>query len=102
MKIDSATTLITVLRKAHLLEQAQVDELTRTPDSLQVPPEMLAEALVQLGWITPYQSKELLNGSGQYLTIGPYRVLDRLGQAKTGAIYKARNQATKAIVTLRV
>lgn len=102
MQIDSAAKLVEAIRKAHLLEPAQLAEINQAPDAQAVEPHLLAEALVQMGWITPYQSQQLLRGSGQHLTQGPYRILELLGESRTGPVYKARHLYQAKTVALKV
>src|SRR5581483_5259781 len=80
MTIPSAGALIETLRQSGLLDAAQLDELSRAPEAQDVGPELLGECLVQLGWLTRYQVNQLLQGAGALLVMGPYRLLDFLGE----------------------
>lgn len=102
MQIDNAAKLVEAIRKAHLLEPAQLAEISQAPDAQTVEPRLLAEALVQMGWITAYQSQQLLRGSGQTLTQGPYRILELIGESRTGPVYKARHLYQPKTVALKV
>ena len=55
---------------------------------------MLAQILIQKGWLTVYQVNQLLAGKAHELVIGPYHVLDKLGQGGLSAVFKARHRDT--------
>ncbi len=44
----------------------------------------LARELVGRHWLTAYQASQLLQGKGAELLLGPYRLLDRLGEGGMG------------------
>jgi serine/threonine-protein kinase len=89
----SVTHFIDTLRESRLLEPARLEELLRTPDVQAdgVDAPMLGQCLVQLGWLTAYQVEELLKGQVGSLLIGPYRLLERLGESEFGPAFKARH-----------
>src|SRR5207247_8198334 len=45
---------------------------------------------------------QLAAGRGKELTIGPYRVLDRLGEGAMGQVYKAHHAVMRRTVALKV
>jgi serine/threonine-protein kinase len=62
----------------------------------------LAKVLIRLGWLTVYQVNRLLAGRACELVIGPYHVLDRLGQGGQSQVFKARHTEFGWVVALKV
>ena len=67
MNALTADALIDDLRRLHLLEPDQLDELARSPSQFPTESKPLAQYLIQRGWISPYQANRLLVGRGQEL-----------------------------------
>src|SRR5207237_2087913 len=61
----------------------------------------LGKELLQRGWLTPYQVNQILLGRGPELILGPYLLLERLGEGGTGQVFKARHQHLRRIVALK-
>src|SRR5947209_8971133 len=53
----------------------------------------LADHLVKLGLLTPFQATRLLEGQGRGLALGPYVLADVIGTGSMGAVYKALGRA---------
>ncbi|OWK36238.1 serine/threonine protein kinase [Fimbriiglobus ruber] len=82
------------LRRSGLIDRGQLDQivsefLKRNPRA-EAP--ALAEHLVHQGTLTAFQSERILNGKTQGLVLGPYVLLDAIGQGSMGQVYKASSK----------
>jgi serine/threonine protein kinase len=90
------------LRQHHLLTPDQLAELPQLAHGRCGEARVLAKALIQKGWLSVYQVNQLLAGNGHELAIGPYHVLDKLGQGGLSSVYKARHNETQALVAIKI
>ena len=82
MAVASAADFVDLLRQNDLVEPSRLDEITRevgVDDTL-----ALVKRLVKQGWLTRYQVQEVWRGRGAALVLGPYRLLDKLGEGGMG------------------
>src|SRR5947208_9272 len=86
----TADDLLAHLARARLLDEGQrhrldhgFTEATSAGDA--------AERLVTAGLLTPYQAEQALLGRARRLRLGPYRLLDRLGEGSGGEVFKAEH-----------
>jgi WD40 repeat protein/tRNA A-37 threonylcarbamoyl transferase component Bud32 len=102
MPVDSVTSLVSAIRDSQVLETAQFDELTNQLQGRFTEARALARDLVLRGWLTPYQAAQLLQGRGRDLRLGPYLLLERLGEGGMGHVFKARHQFMKRTVAIKM
>jgi len=85
-----------------LLTTAQQGELVQTLQTRFPDARALARQLLERGWLTSYQVNQLCQGKAGDLVVGPYVLLERLGEGGTGRVFKARHQHMNRIVAVKV
>ncbi|MDW8241994.1 MAG: protein kinase [Thermogemmata sp.] len=92
------------LRRSGLIERSTLDQLVA--DYLKNHPRAeapaLAQHLIELGLLTPFQADRLLNGKGQGLVLGPYVLLDAIGSGSMGQVYKASSRNDDKLYAIKV
>lgn len=93
-----------------LLTEQQLDEVRagmRTSQGTEfeagAPPgdKELADRLVQLGLLNVWQVKQLREGRTKF-NLGPYRIVDSIGQGGMGHVFKAQHQNLNRMVAIKV
>jgi eukaryotic-like serine/threonine-protein kinase len=102
MSADRVTALLDELHASGLLQEAQLDELRGETHVEGDDPRPLLRRLVQRGWLTRFQAQMLAAGRGKELVVGPYQVLDRLGEGGMGQVFKARHPLMNRVVALKL
>jgi len=102
MIISSSGALMDTLRQHRLLTSGQLAEMTKLVHGRCGDARSLAKTLIQKGWLSVYQVNQLLAGCGRELVIGPYHVLDKLGQGGLSSVYKARHHDLHTLVAIKI
>jgi serine/threonine-protein kinase len=102
MATNRVAGLIDHLGETQLLPPAQLEEIKRNPLAQVADPRPLAQELVQRNWLTRFQVDRLLQGNGKELVLGPYHLLDQLGEGAMGQVFKARHERMDRVVALKV
>src|SRR5262245_40439527 len=102
MTISSSGVLMDLLRQQDLLSPDQLAQLPKLTKSRCTDARTFAKALLQRGWLSVYQVNQLLCGNTSELLIGPYMVLDKLGQGGLSLVYKARHRETGELVAIKM
>lgn len=92
------------LRRSGLIDRGQLDlivsEFLKRNPRAEAP--ALAEYLVQQGTLTAFQADRILNGKTAGLVLGPYVLLDAIGQGSMGQVYKASSKNDANLYAVKV
>jgi serine/threonine protein kinase len=98
----SANEFLDLVRKSGVLNEAKYQDLF--PDEADLPPDPrdCAQQLVSAGLLTPFQATQLLAGKTKGFRLGPYKILQPLGQGGMGTVYLAQHDELSRKVALKV
>jgi eukaryotic-like serine/threonine-protein kinase len=102
MPRESVETFLTILQRAQVLTTQEVDEIANELGPHFTNPNDLARYLTKIDWLTDYQVRLLFNDRWHELRIGPYLILDRLGEGGVSEIFKAWDTVKRRTVALKV
>jgi serine/threonine-protein kinase len=97
----SCAAVAEMLDRHRLLDASSLDEarglLPRFSDT-----RLYLRELTQRGWLTNFQSRLILQGRANQLVLGPYVVLEKVGEGGMGAVYKARRTRPDRVVAIKI
>ena len=101
MPTHARVSLAEAVRRLSLLEPRRQADLpllqARFPQS-----RALAGELIRRDWLTPFQVNQLFRGKGHELILGPYLILERLGEGGMGRVFKAVHRKMGRVAALKV
>jgi serine/threonine protein kinase len=98
----TAAAFLGTVRLHGLLDRSRLDAVAHDLLGRHSEPRELARELIRRNWLTPYQVNQVLIGRAQDLVLGPYQLLERLGEGGVGQVFKAQHTGTGRIVALKV
>lgn len=102
MSIESLETFLAILQRKQVLSPQEVQDIARELGPHFTSPRKLARYLAEIDWLTEYQVSLLFSDRWEELTIGPYLVLDRLGEGGVSEVFKAWDTVKGRTVALKV
>jgi serine/threonine-protein kinase len=102
MPDPSPAALLAFLQEHGFLTPLQVQALGGSGGVALANDRALARELVDRNWLTAYQADQLLQERGPDLVLGPYRILDRLGEGGMGQVFKAHHLTMDRVVALKL
>ncbi|HWE36203.1 MAG TPA: serine/threonine-protein kinase [Isosphaeraceae bacterium] len=102
MSADRLQAFLDGLRRSQLLGTTQLADVETTIAGGNVGAEILAGELVTRGWLTDFQTDCLLRAHPEELVLGPYQLLECLGEGGMGKVFKARHRVMDRVVALKV
>lgn len=102
MSIANVETLLAILQRMQVLTPQEVQDVARELGSHFDDPHELARYLAEIDWLTAYQVRQLFSDRWEDLTVGPYLILDRLGEGGVSEVFKAWDTVKGRIVALKV
>ena len=101
MPIHSSADLVEGVRRHELLDAARLEELAALAPRF-TEARVLAGELLRRDWLTAYQINQLFQNKGDGLVLGPYVLLERLGEGGMGAVFKARDRRLDRVIALKI
>lgn len=102
MPISSVSALLRELSQCPLLEPGRLDEVTGSLARRFPEPRDLCRELIKRNWLTAFQVNYLLQGRAAELKLGSYVLIERLGEAPIGELFKARHHIMRRLVVLQI
>lgn len=94
--------LAEALQRYDLLGSVELEAFHREIRPRFPEPDAACAELVRRGWLTPFQTGELLNDRGPALVLGSYVLLEPLGHGGMGQLFKARHRLMRRTVAIKL
>jgi len=93
--------LVEFLTRNQILGSSALETLAREWQQYTTAAQM-TEDLIARGWLTKFQQAHLLNGEGEKLILGPYRLIESLGEGGMGVVLKGWHPRLDRYVALKL
>lgn len=98
----TATEFLEIVRRSGLIDETVFREHFPRDDDLPQEPSACATALIQARLLTSFQARNLLAGKFRGLCLGPYKILNQIGQGGMGTVYLAEHTELDRLVALKM
>jgi serine/threonine protein kinase len=102
MPLASAESLVDALRGSGLLPPAEVERLAHELAPFGDDPQAAVRRLIELDRVPVYQLRKVLHGRTDELFVGPFVVLDKLGEGGMGKVFKCRDVRSGRLAAVKV
>jgi serine/threonine protein kinase len=102
--VGKGEAFISLLRKSQLVDDVKLDEaIGHLEDPVNADPKDLAQSFINMGLLTRFQVRLLLQGKWRgFMIAGKYRLLDMLGEGGMGKVYLCEHQRMQRMVAIKV
>ena len=100
MQIDTSAELFDAFRASGLFDTDQIESMIGELKALGDDASALMRHILQREWMTLYQLRKALHGKASELYLGPYLLIEKVGEGGMGKVYRARRLTDNLPVAL--
>jgi len=101
MALPTVYQFVNDVLQAQLLDADQREEILQMQETAADARE-LAQELLRRQFVTAFQINQIFLGKGASLNIGPFLLLERVGEGGMGQVYKVKQKVLNRIIALKV